>query len=118
VVVADSFTRGWGHPHESGADRERARSDRQRSGFYNQPCGRGYLTVLATAPTGATPPRLLGNPLVRRHSIPHVIEDLWATATTLLALGTPVPTDPDYRPRVRLVRTDFKYPLVRLEETL
>ncbi len=84
----------------------------------NNPVSAAPPAVLATAPSAATPPRFLGNAFVRRHGVPPVLEDRWATAATLREVGTPVPADPDYRRRVRLMRTDFKYPLIRLEETL
>ena len=46
------------------------------------------------------------------------VTDRWAQAQVLQEKTTPHPTDPEQVTRVRLLRTDFKYPLVRVEETL
>ncbi len=74
--------------------------------------------LIQAAPTASTAPRFLGTPFARRHGRPAVIKDRWAGAVTLREVGTPVLSTPEFRRRVRLVSTDFKYPLVRLEEAL
>lgn len=73
----------------------------------------------ASAPQVTPPaPRFLGSAANARRNSSITVENRWPKAETLAETSTPDTADPTFRQRIRIVRTDFKYPLVRLEETL
>ncbi len=69
------------------------------------------------APASSPAPRLVG-PASSRPQATSAVEDRWPDAETLNSASNRVPTSPDHSHRVRIVRADFKYPLLRLEETV
>ena len=69
-------------------------------------------------PPAAQPirPRLLVNKEIQNISTHSAVPDRWTAGQPLAESAAPAP-DPSLRQRIRIVRTDFKYPLIRLEET-
>ncbi|MDF3059312.1 MAG: hypothetical protein K0R17_3527 [Rariglobus sp.] len=73
----------------------------------------------AVSPQAPAPTiRLVGLTPTPQPGLSQAIEDRWPNAAPLAEASSPHPANAAYRHRVRLVRIDFKYPLVRLEETL
>lgn len=64
----------------------------------------------------ATTPRSLAARELQNPGALPAISDLWTTGQTLAEASAPSP-DPSLRLRIRIIRTDLKYPLIRLEET-
>lgn len=74
-------------------------------------------TIIGTKPvsTVSTPRSLATGELQNPGTLP-AIPSLWTAGQTLAESAAPSP-DPSLRQRIRIIRADFKYPLIRLEET-
>ena len=75
-------------------------------------------TAAPPAPVSTVPLRFLGLTGSGVHLASAAVEDRWPQALVMSEASSPDAADPALRHRVRIVRADSKYPLLRLEETL
>ncbi|CAM3005828.1 S8 family peptidase [Rariglobus hedericola] len=74
--------------------------------------------VLKASPVSAVSPRLLAPISTDKLALVPAVKDRWSQAPVISEAITIDPVDRTFRHRVRIVRTGFKYPLLRIEETL